>query len=136
MFKVIKHTVSLILAINVLLFSAGVSMVHYYCGNCTHNHKEVLFPVEHLTHNHADGHCLLTGEKHNHEHHAEHKYFKLKNLQITAKKSIQLKAPVLAMLFEKTLMLEKIISQREVKYDNTSIPGPPNIRHTTSILLL
>lgn len=131
-----KHIISITLAINILMFSAGVSLVDYYCGSCTHHHKEILFPVEHLAHKHVDGHCLLSGEEHNHEHHAEHQYFKLKDLQFSAKKAMQFKAPVVDILFQKTMIQEEMICHKQIKHAVAGIPDPPDILHTTSILLL
>lgn len=133
---VVKHIITGFLAFNILLFSAGISLVDYHCGQCNDYHQELVLSMEHLAHDHGNGHCHITELTQGQETHKNHKNLQLKDLQRVSKDHIKVKTPVLKNTYRYFTPKIKFYFNNNIQTKIFSFPVFEEIFKITSVLLL
>ncbi|MFO8054374.1 MAG: hypothetical protein R6U19_04330 [Bacteroidales bacterium] len=144
MLRTFQNITGLILAFHIIMFSAGVNLVQYYCEGCDNPHNQVIFPPEHLVHQHQDGNCSPLIHAHNHKQQHEHpqqphpRKLQIDNLIFTPSIIAKISLPVITFLnhVHPTEINVKNTSGFLAQSRSTKPINPPDILSLTNVLLL
>ncbi|MFO7772238.1 MAG: hypothetical protein R6V38_13015 [Roseovarius gahaiensis] len=135
--QTIIHYISTFLLVgNIIIFSAGINLVDYYCGNCQNNRQHIFLPIDHLIHEHQDGHCDIPGDEHHDKKHSNHTELRIDQPVKIQQMDIKLQPVALAVFFHAASdNISAHFKRAELQFADKKV-YPPDILLLTSVLII